>query len=245
MPDTDQILLVIPTTFELAPLAVVLGARPAGGALVSACGCFVLFCPGLGGKNVRRKLPALLATRPFSLVLSAGCAGAVRRGLPAGAVLQPRLVRSADGASLPLAPLPPLPGCFPVDALVSVARPAGRLDKESLARRFPDAWAVDMESFWTVQAARAAGVPAAVLRVPVDRAGADVPDWNGSGFRHWCRLFLYKRRARRYCRRLGRLLRVNAARLRVSDGDGQGAQVRLDVADGELPEVEQGGGEHG
>jgi len=109
---------------------------------------------------------------PARLIVSAGACGALDPALPAGALVVPEAVVTADGARFATAVLPGLPrrGTLrSVAGVIETASAKARLWLETGAA------AADMESATILAWAARRGVPAAVVRAVSDTAERGVP----------------------------------------------------------------------
>jgi len=137
---------------------------------------------GVGAKRMRRALEALLELLPVERLLLAGVCGGIAPCLPTGRSFFPRRVRDAlgnfwletDQAAWKWAG-PALSNTFTEGALVSAERLAGRLEKQRLREKNPDAQAVDLEAVEFARVAAERGIPWAVLKTVADPYDLDLP----------------------------------------------------------------------
>jgi nucleoside phosphorylase len=149
---------------------------------------------GIGAVGFIPQLEAHLARTGYDALLIAGLAGGLNPGLKAGDVViydsclsiagpkdevtsiacDSALVSSIEGGLRACGFAPHLERGVTVGSMITESRA-----KTEMGARLGAA-AVDMESFMVLASARRAGVPAAVLRVVVDEAGLDTPDFNAA-----------------------------------------------------------------
>jgi nucleoside phosphorylase len=149
---------------------------------------------GIGAEGFIPQLEEHLARTGYDALLMAGLAGGLDPGLKAGDVViydsclsiagpknevtsigcDPTLVRSIEAGLRACGFAPHLERGVTVGSMITESRA-----KTEMGARLGAA-AVDMESYMVLASARQAGVPAAVLRVVVDEAGLDTPDFNAA-----------------------------------------------------------------
>jgi nucleoside phosphorylase len=149
---------------------------------------------GIGAEGLIQPLEAHLARTGYDALLIAGLAGGLNPGLKAGDVViydsclsiagpkdevisidcDSTLVSSIEAGLRACGFAPHLERGVTVGSMITESRA-----KTEMGARLGAA-AVDMESFMVLASARHAGVPAAVLRVVLDEAGLDTPDFNAA-----------------------------------------------------------------
>jgi adenosylhomocysteine nucleosidase len=157
------VLLVSGLSFEAEPVAAGLRRQRLPARVVVA---------GPGPLRAER-LTAFLAERPAAVV-GFGLCGALDPSLGAGAVVVPRTVGMAGAEDLPTTL--PVPGRAAQGRLLTVVLPVANPSEK--ARLASEAVAVDQESYVWLRAARAAGIPMAILRMVLDGAGEPLPMWS-------------------------------------------------------------------
>jgi len=124
------------------------------------------------GPRAARLVERASAWRAPSLVVSAGACGALAPDLAVGALIVPEAVIGPDGARLATSAIPSLTRAGTLLTVADVVH-----TPENKARLWIEtgAVAVDMESSVLLEWARAAGVPAVVIRAVSDTAASSVP----------------------------------------------------------------------
>jgi adenosylhomocysteine nucleosidase len=126
----------------------------------------VLVCGGIGSESARRASEAIIALFRPELVISAGFAGALDKGLSVGSVLRPaRVVDARDGTVSELAG---------EGTLVTFVSVASAEQKTKLAYAY-GAQAVDMEAAAVARGAEARGVRFAAVKAISDASGFQMP----------------------------------------------------------------------
>ncbi|MDE2516527.1 MAG: hypothetical protein KGL12_10915 [Rhodospirillales bacterium] len=160
---SDRIGIVVGLAVEArmaAPLARRLGAVVAvggGGAAGAAAACARLLGQGVGG------------------LISFGLAGGLDPALPAGTLLCPAEVVTGDAIFAADPALAALLGQMPSGRLLGAERVLDGVAEKRAAFAATGAAAVDLESGAVARAARAAGLPFAVLRAIADPAARALP----------------------------------------------------------------------
>jgi len=124
------------------------------------------------GPRAGRLAERASAWRAPSLVVSAGACGALAPDLAVGALVAPEAVIGPDGARLATSAIPSLTRAGTLLTVADIVH-----TPEDKARLWIEtgAVAVDMESSVLLEWARAAGVPAVVIRAVSDTAASRVP----------------------------------------------------------------------
>lgn len=136
---------------------------------------------GLAAARLTERWPALVHDLGRPLVVSAGVCGGLDPRMPCGGLVVPDEVIGPAGERLDLAgPGSPAPavraatGAHP-GPLVTVRQVVATPEDKAALRAATGAAAVDMESAAIVAAARAAGLPALVVRGVLDHAAQAIP----------------------------------------------------------------------
>lgn len=166
----SRVLVLTAVDVEARGLARQLGLSPAGAAdgLRFVGGALELICVGPGARD----LAGRLAGRPApALVVSAGACGALAPELVEGSLVVPEAVLDEGGARFPTADV----GLRRAGTLLTVTRVVATPADKARLWLESGALACDMESAPILAWARAAGVPAAVVRGVSDPATRGVP----------------------------------------------------------------------
>jgi len=119
---------------------------------------------------------AEMAARGAAALISCGLAGGLDPALSPGAIIIPRVVLGAEGERFAADPrlIAGLGGAT-AEALLDVPRVIARAAEKARLFATTNAAALDMESGAVARAARARGIPFAVLRAVCDPATRDLP----------------------------------------------------------------------
>ena len=128
---------------------------------------------GVGGAAAARATQLLVDGHRPAVVVTAGFAGGLDRSLARGSVVRPS--RALSGSGGPPLDLPAGQGTTGDVAIVSVPRVITTAAAKRDLAAATGAAVVDMESYAVADAARAAGLPCAVIRVVSDDAAQDLP----------------------------------------------------------------------
>lgn len=127
-----------------------------------------LLCGGIGYESGKRAAEALLERTQSTVLMSVGLAGALRSGLRIGEVIRPaEVINAATGQRFDLA------GGH--GAVVTSSEIADVRGKQDLARRFPQAVAVDMEGAAVAEVAQARGLQCALVKTVSDELEFPMP----------------------------------------------------------------------
>ena len=128
---------------------------------------------GMGAARASLAIEAALALGPASELISVGWAGACNPRFRAGDVIHPSILVDARTGERFFLTDP----CTIEDAetVVTVAKPAGALDKRRLGSSY-SASAVDMEAATVARLAQAHGLPFSAIKAISDEADFELPD---------------------------------------------------------------------
>ncbi|MEW5804018.1 MAG: hypothetical protein AB1847_18130 [bacterium] len=146
---------------------------------------------GVGKEKAKKTLnKALLRCDRDCFVINIGLAGALNPSLEVGSIVAARKVCEVadDGGARYLSLMTDAPlmnglsaiESFSLGTLLTVSQAANREKKRSLRQQYPEALAVDMESFHIAELCQERHIPVMILRAVSDELSFQVPEDSGS-----------------------------------------------------------------